>query len=84
MEECCVEVEVGPMLLREAVPGRGYIRHFYKCRITKGTPTISDNPATNDSIGAIEWVPLDDPSQCGEWGRRNFPLVMRALAAERK
>ena len=29
MEECCVEVEVGPMLLREAVPGRGFIRHFY-------------------------------------------------------
>lgn len=84
MEECCVEVSVGPMLLREAVPGRGYIRHFFRCHITKGTPCISDNPATNDSIGAIEWVPLDNPGFCGEWGRRNFPIVLRALAAEKK
>lgn len=82
MEECCVGVEVGPMLLREAVPGRDYVRHFFRCWITEGTPKISDNPATNDSIGAIEWVPLSDPSYCGEWGRRNFPIVMRALGQE--
>lgn len=83
MEECCVEVKVGPLLLREALPGRDYIRHFFRCWITEGTPCISDNPATNDSIGAIEWVPLDNPSYCGEWGRRNFPLVMRALSVEK-
>jgi 8-oxo-dGTP diphosphatase len=82
MEECCVEIDVGPMLLREANPGRDYVRHFFKCRIREGTPRVSDNPATNDSIGAIEWVPLVNPNYCGEWGRRNFPLVMRALATE--
>lgn len=82
MEECCVEIEVGPMLLREAMPGRDYVRHFFRCHIREGRPRISDNPATNDSIGAIEWVPLSNPSYCGEWGRRSFPIVLRALAAE--
>lgn len=81
MEECCVQIDVGPMLLREAFPGRDYIRHFFRCTITEGTPRVSDDPATNDSIGAIEWVPLAEPSRCGEWGRKNFPIVMRALAA---
>jgi 8-oxo-dGTP pyrophosphatase MutT (NUDIX family) len=79
MEECCVEVEVGPLLLREAVAGRGYVRNFFRCRIASGTPRVGDNPATNDSIGAIEWVPLSDPGRCGEWGRRNFPIVLRVL-----
>jgi len=81
MEECCVEVEVGPVLLREAVPGRDYVRNFFRCRIIEGRPRVSDNPATNDSIGAIEWVPLNNPLHCGEWGRRNFPIIMRALAS---
>lgn len=79
MEECCVGIDVGPMVLREAMPGRDYIRHFFRCSITDGVPSISDNPATNDSIGAIEWVPLGNPSYCGEWGRRNFPVIQRAL-----
>jgi 8-oxo-dGTP diphosphatase len=84
MEECCVQVEVGPLLLREATPGRKYVRHFFRCRIVAGTPCISDDPATNDSIGAIEWVPVTEPHRCGEWGRRNFPLVWRALEMERR
>lgn len=85
MEECCVGVEVGPLLLREAVPGRHYIRHFFQCKIVEGRPRVGEDPATNDSIGAIEWVSLNEPGRCGEWGRRNFPLVLRALAmGERK
>ena len=38
MEECSVEVEVGPMVLKEAPPGRDYVRYFFRCWITKGTP----------------------------------------------
>ncbi len=82
MEECCVEIDVGPLLLSEAPPGRDYVRHFFRCSISKGRPRVSDNPATNDSIGAIEWVPLNDPQYCGGWGRRNLPLVAKVLASE--
>ncbi|MGE5674278.1 MAG: NUDIX domain-containing protein [Mycobacterium leprae] len=84
MEECCVQIDVGPLLLREAIPKRNYIRHFFLCSIREGRPRVSDNPLTNDSIGAIEWVPLSDPGYCGEWGRRHFPVVERALAMGRK
>lgn len=82
MEECCVEVEVGPMLLREAPPGRDYVRHFFRCWIKKGRPRVGENPATNDSIGALEWVELSNPDHCGGWGRRNLPSVARALGVD--
>ncbi|MEW8977710.1 MAG: NUDIX domain-containing protein [Symbiobacterium sp.] len=79
IEECCVEVEVGPMLLREVVPGRNYVRHFFRCRIKSGRPRVGTDPATNDSIGALAWVDPTDPGACGGWGRRNLPQVARAL-----
>lgn len=82
MEECCVEVEVGPMLLREAPPGRDYVRHFFRCRIKEGRPRVGEDPATNDSIGALEWVDLTNPDHCGGWGRRNLPQIARLLGYE--
>lgn len=79
MEECCVEVAVGPLVLTDTPPGRDYERNFFRCRITAGRPQISTDPATNDSIAAFDWVPLDNPAYCGGWGRRNLPPVIRAL-----
>ena len=82
MEECSVEVEVGPMVLKEAPPGRDYVRYFFRCYIKKGRPRVGSDPATNDSIGALEWVDLTDPGRCGGWGRRNLPQVARVLGFE--
>ncbi len=82
MEECCVDIAVGPLLMSETPPGRDYVRNFFRCSIRNGRPKVSDNPATNDSIGAIEWVPLTNPNYCGGWGRRNFPIVVRALGIQ--